>query len=131
MAAFFIIICTLLILTWGAFVYLYKSCNKLKYELQLSLENGQNLNHKLSQLEDEIYELQTGNQAIGRKVKEISLELASLDSKQQKLSEQDPQSRFYQNGAKLIASGASLEEVMKECDLPRAEAELLFSIHQR
>ena len=31
----------------------------------------------------------------------------------------------------MIELGADIEEVMRECELPRAEAELLFTLHQK
>jgi hypothetical protein len=86
---------------------------------------------KLEQLDDELHEIRSGNQALGKKVKELIVTINGLDDKQQQLADQDPQSRFYNKGAKLIAAGATLDEVMRECELPRAEAELLFSLHQR
>tara|TARA_R110000868_G_scaffold238246_4_gene492794 strand:- start:2025 stop:2426 length:402 start_codon:yes stop_codon:yes gene_type:complete len=86
---------------------------------------------KLEQLDDELHEIRSGNQALGKKVKELIVTINGLDDKQQQLADQDPQSRFYNKGAKLIAAGATLDEVMRECDLPRAEVELLFSLHQR
>ena len=31
---------------------------------------------------------------------------------------------------KMVKAGSSIEEVMEECELPRSEAQLLFSIHR-
>jgi len=31
----------------------------------------------------------------------------------------------------MVELGADLEEVIRECELPRAEAELLFSLHKK
>jgi hypothetical protein len=40
------------------------------------------------------------------------------------------QDKFYNRAFKLAAKGASLEEIMNECELPRAEVEMLLSVHQ-
>lgn len=127
----FSVLLVLLFITWGILGYLYKLTCQLKNELSSELLTSTDLKHKLTQIDDEIYEMRTGSQALSRKVKELIVELNTLQNLHQQMSELDPKSRFYQDGAKLIASGATLEEVMRECELPRAEAELLFSLHQR
>ena len=45
--------------------------------------------------------------------------------------QQDPDSRFYTRAVKLVELGATLEEIMRECELPRAEAELLLNFHKK
>ena len=39
--------------------------------------------------------------------------------------------RLYTRAAELVKAGADVEEVMQACDLPRAEAELLISMHRQ
>ncbi|WP_299072661.1 DUF2802 domain-containing protein [uncultured Paraglaciecola sp.] len=82
-----------------------------------------------SSLSEELHEIRSGNYGVSRRVKALIEQVESLQTAQQNLVEQDPQSRFYSKGAKLISQGASLEEVMRECDMPAAEAELLFNLH--
>ncbi|WP_339724912.1 DUF2802 domain-containing protein [uncultured Paraglaciecola sp.] len=93
------------------------------------------LSKKLNDLKEEIHEIRSGNYGVISRVKELVHQVDSLQTAQQTLAEslveQDPQSRFYSKGAKLISQGASLEDVMRECDMPAAEAELLFNLHNR
>jgi len=121
------LLCIVLAILW------YVVSNVKQTKIQLSEANSviRLALEKLEQLDDELHEIRSGNQALGKKVKELIVTINGLDDKQQQLADQDPQSRFYHKGAKLIAAGATLDEVMRECDLPRAEAELLFSLHQR
>ena len=121
------LLCIVLAILW------YMVSNVKQTKIQLSEANSviRLALEKLEQLDDELHEIRSGNQALGKKVKELIVTINGLDDKQQLLADQDPQSRFYHKGAKLIAAGATLDEVMRECDLPRAEAELLFSLHQR
>ena len=56
---------------------------------------------------------------------------ASLEYRQGQLEEETPESRFYQRAAKLVEKGATTEELMHECEIPRNEAELLISLHRR
>jgi hypothetical protein len=91
------------------------------------------LSKKINDLKEEIHEIRSGNYGIISRVKELVQHVGDLQTAQQNLAEnlveQDPQSRFYSKGAKLISQGASLEDVMRECDMPAAEAELLFNLH--
>lgn len=122
-----ILLCLVLAIFWyviGDIKQVKSQLSEANSVIRLTLE-------KLEQLDDELHEIRSGNQALGKKVKELIVTINGLDDKQQQLADQDPQSRFYNKGAKLIAAGATLDEVMRECDLPRAEAELLFNLHQR
>lgn len=120
----------LFLLSWGVIFYLLKQIRQCESQLVLFEQSLLNNEHKLNQVNDELHEIHIGSQALGRKVKELVGLTHELQSRQEKLAEQDPQSRFYANAVKLITGGASLEDVMRECDLPRAEAELLFSLHK-
>ncbi|MFQ3189041.1 MAG: cell division protein FtsB [Paraglaciecola sp.] len=87
------------------------------------------LSNKVNNLSEEIHEIRSGNYGVINRVKELVQQVDNLQSAQQSLVEQDSQSRFYSKGAKLISQGASLEDVMRECDMPAAEAELLFNLN--
>jgi predicted nucleic acid-binding Zn-ribbon protein len=104
-----------------------------RYKLQLeNVESQSNelsqLNKKVINLNEELHEIRSGNYGVISRVKELVQQVNKLQSSQQSLVEQDSQSRFYSKGAKLISQGASLEDVMRECDMPAAEAELLFNL---
>lgn len=60
---------------------------------------------------------------------EFEKQLAGLQGAVQEVADQDPESRFYQRAAKLVQQGASIEEIMEACELPRAEAELVVSLY--
>lgn len=119
------------VVLWGIYHYLHKQIEQMRSELADQQHSIEQIVTKLRSVADELHEIRSGDQALGRKVKELITTVNQLDSKQQQFAEHDPHSRYYQKGAKLIAAGATLEEVMRECELPRAEAELLFSLHQR
>ena len=109
-------------------IVLYK-----RYQSQLEITASQSnslleLGKTVNNLNEEIHEIRSGNYGVISRVKELVQQVDNLQSAQQDLAEQDPQSRFYSKGAKLIGQGASLEEVMRECDMPAAEAELLFNL---
>jgi peptidoglycan hydrolase CwlO-like protein len=89
------------------------------------------LHRKVNDINEQIHEIRSGNYGVMTRVKELVQQVDRLQSTQQNLVEQDSQSRFYSKGAKLISQGASLDDVMRECDMPIAEAELLFNLHNK
>lgn len=57
--------------------------------------------------------------------------ISNLTQKLALLDEQQPQDKFYHRASKLAAKGASAEEIMVECELPRAEVEMLLAIYKQ
>lgn len=93
---------------------------------------------ELRLLRAELAELRSGVIGVGQRVLELE---AQLQQQQQQLAEQadqlqavqliEPESKIYSRAMKMVQLGADLEEIMRECELPRAEAELLFNLHQQ
>ena len=61
-------------------------------------------------------------------VNQLTEQLRKLQSKVQEFEFNDPEIKLYQQAKKLVASGASVEEVMDSCQLTRAEVDLLYSL---
>ena len=57
----------------------------------------------------------------------LKTRVAEYEDQLQSLSDIDPENRLYSRAVKMIALGADLQELMSECELPKAEAELLKS----
>ncbi len=69
--------------------------------------------------------------AIGSLKNQINTEIEQLNDKQNELALQDPESKLYSRAAKMVAKGASLDEIMHECEIPLAEAQLVMSMRGR
>ncbi|WP_448213074.1 DUF2802 domain-containing protein [Colwellia sp. MEBiC06753] len=65
------------------------------------------------------------------RIKAIQVDCSKLSQAIQQLQEAEPLDKFYTRASKLAALGADAEEIMKECDLPRAEVEMLLSIYKQ
>ncbi|OYD25934.1 DUF2802 domain-containing protein [Oceanimonas baumannii] len=104
-----------------------RSQRKLEAMSTLMRELARNRDSYRKQLE----ELQTANIGMGKKLNELGRYLAALREQQQELALKDPQSKLYSRAARMVQLGADIEEIMAECDMPRAEAELLLSLHRR
>lgn len=90
----------------------------------------------------EVEELRAGIIGVGQRVLQLDTALTQLNSqvnaalqeladKQQALELTDPESKIYSRAMKMVQLGADLDEIIRECELPRAEAELLFNLHQQ
>ena len=60
------------------------------------------------------------------------LQQESIELKQliEQIKNQQPQDKLYSRAFKLVELGADIDEVVRECDIPRAEAEMLLSVHK-
>ena len=82
-------------------------------------------------LRSEIGELRTGLLSIGKRVLEVENQNQELLQQQAAQKYDDPDAKIYSRAVKMVELGADLDEVIRECELPRAEAELLFSLHKK
>ena len=82
-------------------------------------------------LRSEIEEVRGGLLSIGKRMLQLETTTKELLQNQQELKFVDPDSKMYSRAVKMVELGAELDEIIKECELPRAEAELLMSLHQQ
>ncbi len=87
-----------------------------------SLAQKQNSSRK------ELNELLTGNIGIIKKFQDFQESVERLSDKQADLELKEPEGRMYSRAKKMIQLGAGLEEVVRECEIPLPEAELLFRV---
>lgn len=92
---------------------LYTQLEKISQEFELkSLEDIQ----VSKQLEHRVKNLQQSLQQVNQQVVE--------------LRDQQPQDKLYSRAYKLAALGADVEEIMAECEIPRAEVEMLLAVYK-
>ena len=75
-------------------------------------------------------ELRAGTMGMSQKLADMARHLEELSDRQGELAMQDPDSRLYSRASKMVELGADVNELMRECDLPKAEAELLLRLQQ-
>ncbi len=129
------IIFSLLILSWVAIffcVFLLRHERKArkgfleKFEaMELLHKNARQQNESLGK---QLHELRAGSMGMSQKLVELSHCFGVLTEKHNTLEMNDADGRLYTRANKMVDLGADLHELMEECDLPKAEAELLLSI---
>ncbi len=88
------------------------------------------LQGQLESLRKQMMELHTGAIGMGQRLQSVEGAMQQINDRQQELILQDPERRLYSRAAKMVELGADLDEVMNECELPKAEAELLISLRK-
>lgn len=120
-------------LVFGLFALLLIVMFKKRYasELGAQLQQFKDSSEQINILRSEVSELRTGLLSIGKRVLEVEQQNQELIQQQAAQKYDDPDAKIYSRAVKMVELGADLDEVIRECELPRAEAELLFSLHKQ
>ncbi|MED5526662.1 MAG: DUF2802 domain-containing protein [Pseudomonadota bacterium] len=89
------------------------------------------LERQLQDRENLLHEIHSGALGMGKRLLSLAADVERMQGAQDELKSVDPQSKLYSRAAKMVALGADIDELMRECELPRAEAELLFNLHKK
>lgn len=119
-------------------VWVWSQFNKQQAQLQVLTAQLESVQQQKASLQTETEELRAGVIGVGQRVlviqeqqQRLQQDLAELQEQQQALALSDPESKIYSRAVKMVELGADLEEIIRECELPRAEAELLFNLHRQ
>ena len=99
-------------------------------QLQLLSAELEEIRAGLIGIGQRVLKVEQQQRALRQQVDEIVDSQLQLAEQQQKIDMFDPESKLYSRAMKMVQLGAPLEEVMRECELPRAEAELLYNLHK-
>lgn len=75
-------------------------------------------------------EIQARNVVISKHLQRIDEKQQDVENQLRELKFQDPSLKLYQRAADLVKQGATIEEIIETCDIPRAEAEMLVMVHK-
>ncbi|MBE8167620.1 MAG: DUF2802 domain-containing protein [Shewanella sp.] len=122
-ALFYATVCLALVL------YLQKQLSKLrsKVDALTSLVKAADKKHEITK--KELQELRNGTIGVGRRVIELEKKHLQYEARLDETEQEEPQSRMYTRAMKMVSLGADINEIVQECELPRAEAELLIRLH--
>ena len=76
-------------------------------------------------------EIHSGAIGMGKKLQQLDVIIKKTQENQVNLVASAPENRLYTRATKMVELGASIEELMIDCELPRAEAELLYNLHRK
>ncbi|PSV46524.1 DUF2802 domain-containing protein [Photobacterium sp. GB-36] len=95
--------------------------------IETVLKNARLQNERLNK---EFNELRAGTMGMSHKLADMSHQLEVVEDRQTEIMMNDPEGRLYSRASKMVELGADVHELMNECDLPKAEAELLLRLQQ-
>ena len=114
---------------------LYSHVKQLRTALSDSEQNSASAIARTEALAKNANNQQTEAQArtlvITRHLQELDEKQTDLENQLRELKLQDPSLRLYQRAADLVKQGASIDEIIEACDIPRAEAEMLVMVHKQ
>lgn len=87
------------------------------------------LRRELESTHQDLYALCAGANGVAGHLSRIDQQLRRLYERQDQLELRDVLHREYDHAARLVRGGADLDKVMSQCNLARAEAELLMRLH--
>ncbi len=116
---------SLIALAFASYIWFKSKRSKQESEACVATLQGQ-----LESLRKQMMELHTGAIGMGQRLQSVEGAMQQVNERQQELTMQDPERRLYSRAAKMVELGADLDEVMSECELPKAEAELLISLRK-
>ncbi len=119
------LVVSLIALAFAFYVWSRSKRSKQESEAHVATLQGQ-----LESLRKQMMELHTGAIGMGKRLQAVEGAMQQINDRQQELTMQDPERRLYSRAAKMVELGADLDEVMSECELPKAEAELLISLRK-
>ena len=112
----------------AALAVLFMQVRRLPVEQQ---QQEARLQARLEQLSRELATFQQGSIRMGEEITALRQQVKRLEDKQLKLEQHDPQSLPYNQAARLVGMGASIEDLTQSCGLSKAEAELFVKLEKK
>jgi uncharacterized protein YlxW (UPF0749 family) len=101
-------------------------------ELKITtLEHHSSATEKEEALQKWQLEQQQVSQQLEHRIKVLQNKVNANDEKVDSFQQQQPEDKLYSRAQKMVQLGADIEEIVRECELPQAEAEILIAMHKR
>ncbi|MGN1394158.1 MAG: DUF2802 domain-containing protein [Succinivibrionaceae bacterium] len=116
------------IIAVGTLLYAFKLKKEIKELKEDSKACLDDMNRQFNSTRKKVDEILIGNLNLGTVLNSLQTSVDSLADKQNDMQLQDPNSKLYVRAKKMIELGADIDEVVQECEIPKAEAEMLFRL---
>lgn len=109
--------------------------SKIKSAIQKQLDQSRlqvrNLDKELQKSSKQLLEVRSVVVGLGQKVTEQQDLIKHLNERIVELEHADTDGRLYTRATKMVQLGAGINELIEECELPKAEAELMMSLQNK
>lgn len=89
----------------------------------------QQLQDRLGSMERELAQISDTGIGVGRRVVALDRRLKVAERRQQEIEATDPERIGYNEAMKLLSLGAEIDDLIANCGLSRAEAELMSALY--
>ncbi|WP_286036831.1 DUF2802 domain-containing protein [Vibrio sp. SCSIO 43136] len=89
------------------------------------------LEKELAKTNKQLLEVRSVMVGLGQKVSEQQDVIGHLNDRVTELEHVDSDGRLYSRASKMVQLGAGINELIEECELPKAEAELMMSLQSK
>lgn len=126
-----------LILGGLAFVFLVLLLLQLRFRAGLQKQMDQqraqsrHADKETQKLNKQLLEVRSVVVGLGQKVTEQQDVIQHLNERIRELEHADTDGRLYSRASKMVQLGADINELIEECELPKAEAELMLSLQKK
>ncbi len=86
---------------------------------------------EVQKLSKQLLEVRSVVVGLGQKVTEQQDVIQHLNERIRELENTDTDGRLYSRASKMVQLGADITELIEECELPKAEAELMLSLQKK
>ncbi|MCJ8294047.1 MAG: DUF2802 domain-containing protein [Colwellia sp.] len=106
-------------------VLLVNELQSINSKLQLEFDSMRTVNEQFVRENSQV------SKQLEHRIKNLMLQASEQQQLLTQWQENQGQDKFYSRAFKLAGKGASIEEIISECELPRAEVEMLLSVYQQ
>ena len=123
---------TMMILIFGAFLFLLSKVRKRLLDLLNKCQQEvESLKQQQGRLNKQFIELRSIASGLSKKTTNQNELVEELQERIVLLENVDSDGRFYSRANKMVLMGANVDELIEECELPKAEAELMISLQSK
>ncbi|CAM2746401.1 DUF2802 domain-containing protein [Vibrio mytili] len=108
-----------------------RSRSVLQRQLDQQRKHARNADKEVEKLTKQLLEVRSVVVGLGQKVTEQQDILKHLNERIRELEHADTDGRLYSRASKMVQLGADINELIEECELPKAEAELMLSLQKK
>ncbi|MGR5131486.1 DUF2802 domain-containing protein [Vibrio alfacsensis] len=103
----------------------------LRKQMDQQRAQARNAEKELQKLNKQLLEVRSVVVGLGQKVTEQEDVIRHLNERVRELEHADTDGRMYSRASKMVQLGADINELIEECELPKAEAELMLSLQKK
>ncbi|KUI98797.1 DUF2802 domain-containing protein [Vibrio sp. MEBiC08052] len=113
------------------FLTIYRLRRLILKQSEIRRQESRVLDKSLQKANKQLVELRSVVVGLGQKISEQEQIILHQDERIKELEQQDSDARLYTRASKMVQLGADINELIEECELPKAEAELMLSLQKK